>query len=92
MNFVPLIYQPNKCATHRYHIVIRVRAKNNYFLWKWFCTLWAVGVVCVWLASRPTSDGVLQLVEHLNICLVRGAKFRQDVPHPMLHVIMIGQF
>ena len=53
-----------------YDIIIRMRREYNDTFWIRFRTFGAISVVCIRLAARPTGDGVLQIVENLDIYII----------------------
>ena len=67
VHVVVLLHQASYGAAHRDDVVVRMRREHDHTLGVGLGTLRAVGVVHSGLASRPSCDGVLQFVEHLNV-------------------------
>ena len=68
-----------------------MRREDNHLLREWLRTLRAIGVVSVWLATRPACDGVLQVVEDLDVGIVSRAVESQEFAQAVLVVILVGQ-
>ena len=67
---VTLLYQPADCTAHRHHSVVGMRAEDEHTLGVGGHALGPVSIVGVWLTPRPTCDGVLQVVEYLDIDII----------------------
>src|SRR5690606_19549917 len=74
------------------HIVVGVRRENNDALRKRLSAFGTVGIVCIGFSTRPAGDGMLKVVEDLNVDLVGGTVLGDDIAHAMLHVIVVGEF
>ena len=70
MKVVTLIDKALDCSTHRDYVVVRVWREYYNALRIWFCTLWTIGIVSIWLTTWPSCDGVLQIVEDLDVGVV----------------------
>ena len=91
MHVMFLLYQTADSTAHRDDVIIRVRREYNDTFGIRFSTFGTIGVVCVRLAARPTGDGMLQVVENLDIYVVcravKGKQFTQTV----FVVVFVGQ-
>ena len=65
-----LLDEPPHGAAHRDHHIVGVGAKDEHPFGVGHSALGAVGVVGIRLAARPTSDGVLQIVEYLDVDII----------------------
>ena len=65
-----LLYQAADGATHRNHVVVRMRREYNDPFRIRLRTFGTISVVSVWLSTGPAGDGVLQVVEYLDIHIV----------------------
>ena len=92
VNLVLLLNQAADGATHRDNVIVWVRREDNHLLWEWLRTLWAISIVSVRLATRPSGDGVLQVVENLDVGIVCRAVESQKFAQAVLVVILVGQF
>ena len=67
MHIVFLLHQSADSAAHRDDIVVGMWREDNDTLGIRLGALRTCGVINVRLAAGPACDGVLQLVEHLNV-------------------------
>ena len=74
MYFMFLLYQTADSATHRDHIVIRVRREYNNTFWERFCTFGAIRIIRIRFTAGPTGDRVLQVVEYLDVYIICRAE------------------
>ena len=70
MHVVMLIAQATQRTTHRDHVIIRVRAEDNHLFRIRQRPLRTTGIVGVRLATRPTGNRMLDIVEDLDIYIV----------------------
>ena len=78
MHVMFLLYQAADGATHGYNVIIRMRRKHNDALGIWLRAFGTIGVVCIRFSTRPAGDGVLQIVENLDIYIIcRTVKGKQ---------------
>ena len=91
MHVVVLVAQPTQGATHRDHVIIRVRAEYDHLLRIGQRTLRPIGIVSIRLATRPSRDGMLNIVEDLNVYVIGRAIEGQELAQAMLAVILVGQ-
>ena len=67
MHIVVLLHQSADGATHRDDVVVGVGREHDDSLGIWGSALGSGAIVDVGFATRPSGDGVLQLVEDLDI-------------------------
>ena len=91
MDVVVLLNESAYGSTHRDNIVVRVGREHYHALLSRHGTFRAVGVVGVRLAARPSSDGVLQVVENLDVAIVSRAEACQQVRQSVLVVVLVGE-
>ena len=87
-----LLYEPLHGASHRHHDVVGVGAEDEHTLGVGLFTLGTIGVVGIGLAARPTCDGVLQIVENLDVDVVSRIIERYQLAQAIVIVILIGEF
>ena len=92
MDFMFLFYQAADRTTHRDHIVIGMRRKYDYSFRIWFCTFRTICVVCFRFTPRPSGNGVLQVVEYLDIYVISRSEEGKQLAQAIFVVIFIGQF
>src|SRR5690625_1926897 len=85
------LQQPDPSSSKGDDVVIWMRAKDNDPLRKRFSPLRSVRVVSVRFSTGPARDGVLQLVEHLQVDIVSRSAGGQQIAHAMLVIILIRQ-
>ena len=78
MHLMTLFNQSAKRSTHRDNIVVGVRREDNHTLRIGCCTFRTIGIIGIRLATRPSCDGVLQVVENLNIGIISRTIKRQE--------------
>ena len=79
VHVVVLLNESADGATHRDHVVVGVRREDDDTLLCGQRTLRTVGVVGVRLAARPSGDGMLQVVEDLDIAVVSRTEEGEQV-------------
>ena len=93
MYVVSLCNQTNKCTTHRDYIVIGVGTENQYPFGVGGSPFGTGRIICVGFASRPTGDGMLQVVENLDVDHVVGLSgLFEQLPQTIVGVVLIGEF
>ena len=92
MHVVTLLHEPVHGASHRYYVVVGMRREHYHALWIRVGTLRTVGVVSVGLASGPSGDGVLKVVENLYVGVVCRAEEREKLAQSVLVVVFVGEF
>ena len=65
-----LLYQTTDGTSHRDNVVIGMRREYDHAFGIGLCTFRAIGVVCVRLAARPSGDGMLQVIEYLDVHVI----------------------
>ena len=70
MHVVMLVAQATQRTTHRDHVIIRMRAEDNHLFRIRQRPLRTAGIVGVRLATRPTGNRMLDIVEDLDIYIV----------------------
>src|SRR5687767_5303228 len=68
-----------------------MRAEDDNTLGEWLRALGPVGIVGVRLTARPSGDGMLKLIKHFDVHLIRRSEFSHYVTHPMLLVVVVGE-
>ena len=53
--------------------------------------LWAIGVIGIRLAASPTRDGMLDVVENLNIHIISRAIHRHQLAQAIIVIVLIGK-
>ena len=51
-------------------VIIGMRREYDHAFGIGLCTFRAIGVVCVRLAARPSGDGMLQVIEYLDVHVI----------------------
>ena len=59
-------------VAHGDHVIIRVRTEYDHFLRIRVSTLRTIGIVGVRLATRPSGNRMLDIIEYLDIYVVSG--------------------
>ena len=70
VNFVTLVDEAFESAAHRDYVVVGVRREYDDAFREWVCTFGTVGVVGIWFSSRPSGDGVLEVVEYFDVYVI----------------------
>ena len=70
MHVMFLFYQTTDGTSHRDNVVIGMRREYDHAFGIGLCTFGAIGVVCVRLAARPSGDGMLQVIEYLDVHVI----------------------
>ena len=79
MHVVSVLDESMEGSTHGYDVVIGVGRENDHSLGEWESSLRTIAVVSIGLATRPSGDGILDIVEDLNIAVVCRAVLTQQV-------------
>ena len=72
MHIMMLVAQTTQGSAHGDHVIIRVRTEYDHFLRIRVSTLRTIGIVGVRLATRPSGNRMLDIVEYLDIYVVSG--------------------
>ena len=78
-------------ATHRDDVVIGMRREHYHALLCRHGTFRAIGVVGVGFATRPSCDGVLQVVEYLDVAVVCRTETGKQVRESVLVIVLVGE-
>ena len=92
VNLVFLLHQTLEGTTHGDDIIVGVRREDNHTLLGGFRTLRTVAVVSIGFSTGPSGDGVLQVVEDLDIHVVSRTINSQELAKTILVVILVGEF
>ena len=65
-----LLHQSTDGASHGDYVVVGMGREYDDALREWLGSLRTIGVVGIWLATRPSCDGMLQVVEYLDVGIV----------------------
>ena len=68
-----------------------MRREYDYSLREWVGTLRAIGIVGIWFSAWPSGDGVLQVIENFNVCIVGRTIESQEFAQSVLVVILVGK-
>ncbi len=89
---MPLLNQPGKCSPHRDNIVVRVRTENQDAFRIGSGSFRAGRIVGIGFTAGPSGNGVLQIIEYLDVYFVRRAKSLNQVAHAVVHVVFVFDF
>ena len=78
VNIMPLIDESCERTAHTDDIVIGVRGEDHHVLREGFSPFGTIAVVGVGFASRPTGDGMLQVIEDLDVAVIGRAEERYE--------------
>ena len=91
MHIVVLLYQSADGSSHRDNIIVWVWREYDNLLREWCCTLRAIGIIGIRLTTWPSGNGMLQVIENLDIGIVGRAIESQKFAQSVLIIILIGQ-
>src|SRR5690606_39350716 len=91
MHIVPLVGQPDKRTAHGYYVVIGMRRKYNRAFLRRLAALRTLTIVRIGFSAGPPRDGMLQLIEYININMVHGALLRSKLSHTVRIVIVFRE-
>ena len=86
-----LFYQAAEGSTHGDNVVIRMRREDNHTFRIRFGTFRTVGIISIRFATRPSGDGMLQVIENLDIYIVSRTKQCQKFAQTVFVVVLVGQ-
>ena len=86
-----LFYQAAEGSTHGDNVVIRMRREDNHTFRIRFGTFRTISIVSIRFATRPSGDGMLQVVENLDIYIVSRTKQCQKFAQTVFVVVLVGQ-
>ena len=84
-----LFYQAADCTTHGDYVIIGMRREYDDTFRIRFRTFGTISIVCIWFTARPSSDGVLQIVEDLDIHIICRTKQSQQFAQTIFIVILV---
>ena len=90
MHIVALLDETAYGAAHGDDVIIGVGGEDHHTLGEGIGALWSQGVVSIGLATWPAGDGVLQLIEHLDVHKTGGAELLHPVSHTVLKIVFGG--
>ena len=91
MHIVAVFNESVEGATHRDYIVIGVRREDNNPLGEGGGAHGACAIVGIGFTAGPSCDGVLQIVEHINVNLVIGALLLEQFAQRILQIVIISE-
>ena len=91
MHVMSVLNESVEGSTHGYDVVIGVGREDDHSLGKWESSLRTIAVVSIGLATRPSGDGILDIVEDLNIAVVCRAVLTQQVTQLVADVVLVGE-
>ena len=68
-----------------------MRREDYDIFWEWISALRAIGVVCIWLATWPSCDGVLEVVEDLDVAVVCRVIFGDELAKSEIVIVLVGK-
>ena len=86
-----LFYQTDEGTAHGDDVIVRMRREDDHPLRERGGGDGTCGIVCVRFPSRPARDGVLQVVEHVDIDLVVCPFLFEELPEGILYVVLVRQ-
>ena len=87
-----LLYQPADGTAHGDDIVIRMGREYHNTLRIGFGSFRTIGVIGIRLAARPSCNGMLEVVEYLDVHVVGRAVKCQQFTQTVFVIIFVGQF
>ena len=92
VHVVTLLHEADERAAHRDHVVVGMRREDDHPFGEGRRRHGTRRVVGVGLAARPARDGVLEVVEDVDVDLVVGAALFEQFAQRVFDVILIGEF
>ena len=92
VHVVTLLHEADERAAHRDHVVVGMRREDDHPFGEGRRRYGARRVVGVGLAARPARDGVLEVVEDVDVDLVVGVALFEQFAQRVFDVILIGEF
>ena len=78
MDVVSLLHKADESSSHRNHVIVRVRGEDADPLREWRRRDGSCAVIGVRFSARPSGNGVLEVVENVDVDLVvRAMLFKQ---------------
>ena len=92
MHIVFLLHQSSDGASHGDDIIVRMRREHYHSLWIRFCALRTGTVVDIGFSSRPSRDGMLQVIEDLDVDIIGRAVEGDQFTQAVVVLILVGEF
>ena len=92
MHIMSLFDQSCKGASHRYHIVVGVRREDQHILRIGLSAFGAIRVIGIRLAAGPSGDGMLEVVEDLDVTVVGRLKAGDQFGQTVVVIVLVGEF
>ena len=89
---VSLLHEADKGTAHRDDVVVGVGREYHHALGERFRRYRACRIVGVGLAARPARDGVLEVVEDVDVDLVVGVALFEQFAQRVFDIILVGEF
>src|SRR5690606_37458275 len=87
-----LVGKTDKRPAHRDHIIVGMWRENDGPLFSRVAPFGALAIVGIGLATRPTGNGMLQLIEYVNVDVVYRSFFGGKLRHAVVVVIVFRKF
>ena len=91
VHVVSLLHQTDERAAHRNHVVVGVGRENHDAFGIRIRRHGARRIVGIGFAARPAGDGVLEVVEYVDVDLVVGAALFEQFAQRIFDVILVGE-
>ena len=91
MQVMPLGYESLNGASHGDDIIVGMGREHHHALGKRLGALRAIGVVGVGLSARPSRDGMLQVVEDLDVGIIGRSIKGEQLGESVLIVVLVGE-
>ena len=92
MHFVTLFYQPGKSTSHRDDVVVWMGTEDQDSFRIRIGSFGTGRIICIGFASRPTCNGVLHVVEYLDIYFIGRTESLDQIGHPIVDVVFVFYF
>ena len=89
MDIVPLMDKADKCTAHGNYVIIRVRREDQHRLRERLRGNRSLAVICIRLSARPSCDGMLKVIEYVNVDLVERSELVEQLTERMLEIISL---
>ena len=91
VHVVSLMHQSDECSSHRDYVIVRVRGEDQHLLRERCGFHRPCRVVCVRLSSRPAGNRVLELVEHVDVDLVKRPVEIDEIAEEVLQIVLLRE-
>ena len=89
VDIVSLMNQADECTSHGNHIVIRMRRENEDLLRIRLGRDRPLAVIGIRFSARPSGNGMLEVIEHVNVYLVIRPPPVEQLAERMLEIIFL---